>query len=225
MDVVRWQYPDEGLDESALTGAPLEIVRAWVAAAEHRNAERADVPEPTALSIATVDAQGRPDVRTVLMRFLDERGPGFVTDLESAKSQAIQATGLVAAALTWPSMYRAVRFRGSARELDRAEVDAYFAARPWGSRISAWASHQSQPVADRAVLVAAYAAAASRFPDTGSPTDVPTPDTWGGWRITCDEVELWAGRRDRLHDRLVYVRVGEGGLDAPAAWRVERRQP
>ena len=159
------------------------------------------------------------------MRFLDERGPGFVTDLGSAKSREIIATGSVAASLTWPAMFRAVRFRGHAIPVGRDEIAAYFATRPWGSRISAWASDQSQPIADRAALVAAYERYAALYPDTGSPDDVPVPDGWGGWRIECDEVELWAGRRDRLHDRLVFTRVAEGDLDTADAWTVHRRQP
>ena len=159
------------------------------------------------------------------MRFLDERGPGFVTDLGSTKSREIDATGTVAASLTWPAMYRAVRFRGRAVPVGRDEIVAYFATRPWGSRISAWASDQSQPIADRAALVAAYERYAALYPDTGSADDVPVPDGWGGWRIECDEVELWAGRRDRLHDRLVFTRVADGGLDTADAWTVHRRQP
>lgn len=225
MDVEHQEYAGEGLEERDLPRAPLDVVQAWVRAAQARQAERGDVPEPTALSVATVDESGMPDVRTVLMRFLDRRGPGFVTDLGSAKSRAVLATGRLAAALTWPAAYRAIRFRGTAVPVPRDEIEAYFVGRPWGSRISAWASQQSQPVADRAALVAAYAAAAARFPDTGSPDDVPVPDRWGGWRIACDEVELWAGRRDRLHDRLVYVRVAPGDLADGSAWRVERRQP
>jgi len=216
---------DEGLDERDLAPTPLEQVRRWVDAAQARHAERGDVAEPTALSVATVDADGRPDVRTVLMRFLDERGPGFVTGLGSTKSREITGNPAVAASLTWAAMHRAVRFRGTAVPVGRDEIEAYFRSRPWGSRISAWASDQSQPVADRATLVAAYERCAARYPDTGSPDDVPVPDGWGGWRITCDEVELWAGRRDRLHDRLVFTRVADGDLATAAAWTVHRRQP
>ncbi|PJJ77935.1 pyridoxamine 5'-phosphate oxidase [Sediminihabitans luteus] len=223
--ILRTDYTGDGLDEADLLPTPLAQVRAWVAAAQARQAAQGDVPEPTALSVATVDAAGAPDVRTVLMRFLDARGPGFVTDLRSAKGREIGGNAAVAASLTWPSMFRAVRFRGSAVEIGRGEVAEYFAGRPWGSRISAWASHQSAPTASRAELEAAYAAVAARHPDTGSPDDVPLPDHWGGWRITCTEVELWAGRRNRLHDRIVLTRVGEGGLDDADAWSVGRRQP
>lgn len=216
---------DDGLSEGDLAPTPLQQVRRWVADAEARQAEHGDVAEPTALSVATVDADGRPNVRTVLMRFLDARGPGFVTNLGSTKSREIGATGSVAAALTWAAMYRAIRFRGRAVPVGRDEVAAYFVSRAWGSRISAWASDQSQPIADRAALVARYERYAALYPDTGSPDDVPVPDGWGGWRIDCDEVELWAGRRDRLHDRLVFTRVAAGDLDAPDAWAVHRRQP
>jgi len=218
-------YPGDGLSEDHLASTPLAQVRDWLAQAVARQADTGDVPEPTALSVATVDSHGMPNVRTVLLRFLDEAGPGFVTDLGSAKGSEIAATGGIAAALTWPSMYRAVRFRGRAVPLSRDEVTVYFRSRPWGSRISAWASAQSRPVADREALLAAYDSWAQRFPDTGSPLDVPVPDGWGGWRIDCDEVELWAGRRNRLHDRLVYVRRGPGDLGSSTAWSVVRRQP
>jgi pyridoxamine 5'-phosphate oxidase len=223
--VVHDDYPGEGLSESELAPTPLRQVRDWLTQAEERQARLGDVPFPTTLAVATVDAAGMPNVRTVLLRFLDAAGPGFVTDLRSAKSTEIVATGGLAATMTWPTMFRAVRFRGRAIPLARVEVVEYFRSRPWGSRISAWASEQSSPVADRAALVAAYDRYAAQFPDTGSPDDVPTPDGWGGWRIDCDEVELWAGRRDRLHDRLVYVRSQPGDLDDPAAWDVVRRQP
>lgn len=223
--VVRSEYSGEGLSEDQLAATPLEQVRRWVAEAETRQADRGDVVEPVALSVATVDADGLPNVRTVLMRFLDDTGPGFVTDLGSTKSREIGATGAVAASLTWPAMYRAIRFRGRAVPIGRDEIAAYFVSRPWGSRISAWASEQSRPIADRAALVEAYERFAALYPDTGSPDDVPVPDSWGGWRIACDEVELWAGRRDRLHDRLVFRRVADGGLDVAEAWTVHRRQP
>ena len=168
--------------------------------------------EPLAMSVATVDADGRPNVRTVLMRFLDERGPGFVTALTSTKGRELTGTSAVAASLTWPAMYRAIRFRGQAVEVSRAEVEEYFDSRPWASRISAWASQQSEPIGSRAELEAQYAARAAAFPDHGRDDDVPVPDFWGGFRIVPDEVEFWAGRRNRLHDRLVFTRVGEGDL-------------
>jgi len=224
-DALRREYHGEGLTESELAATPWEQGRIWVDDAVYRSVERDDVPEPLAMSLATIDAAGRPDVRTVLLRFFDPTGPGFVANLESAKGIQIAGNSAVAAAIVWPAMYRAIRFRGVARQLGRDEVERYFRERPWGSRISAWASRQSQAIDGRAGLEQAYERYAAKWPDRGGVTDVPVPDFWGGFRITCNEVEFWAGRTNRLHDRLVFVRIGDGTLDDAPAWRVERRQP
>jgi len=224
----RADYSGDGLTEDALARTPWEQLRAWVDEATARQADSGDVPEPLALSVATVDALGAPNVRTVLMRFLDERGPGFVTNLESAKAVELQANPRVAASLTWPAMYRAVRFRGVAEQVDRDEVATYFAGRPWGSRISAWASRQSRPAAGRSEIEDAYTRYAVRWPDRGGRDDVPLPGFWGGYRVRCAEVEFWAGRSNRLHDRLVFTVVpgrADPGLGDASAWRVSRRQP
>lgn len=223
--VRRVDYSGDGLVESDVAATPYLQARAWVDAAVSASEDRDDVPEPTALSVATVDATGTPDVRTVLMRFLDERGPGFVTNLGSAKSEHLQANPRVAAALTWPSLYRAIRFRGTAELVGRDEVEAYFDSRPYGSRLSAWASDQSRPAADRHELEGKWQEVLERFPDHGGDHDVPVPDFWGGWRIVCDEVEFWAGRRNRLHDRIVFRRTGEGDLADAASWTRLRLQP
>ncbi|MGO4341271.1 pyridoxamine 5'-phosphate oxidase [Pedococcus sp. 2YAF34] len=221
----RVDYTGEGLSEEQVAPTPWQQARLWVEEAIARQEAQGDVPEPTAISVATVDAAGMPNVRTVLMRFFDDRGPGFVTATTSAKGQEIAATGGIAAALTWPSMFRAIRFRGQAQALTREEVQGYFSSRPWASRISAWASQQSQPVEGRAELEAAYDRYAVQYPDHGHPDDVPVPDFWGGWRVACDEVEFWGGRRNRLHDRLVFTRTGRGTLDDAASWTLSRRQP
>lgn len=235
--VDRVDYTGEGLSEAELAPTPWQQIRRWVAEADQRGRERDDVPEPRALSVATVDAHGVPNVRTVLMRFLDERGPGFVSSRDSTKGIELQANPHIAAALTWPAMFRAIRFRGTVEEVDRDEVATYWASRPWGSRISAWASRQSEPATGRAQLEADFDRYAAQFPDHGRADDVPVPDFWSGFRIRCTEVELWGGRRNRLHDRLVFVAVGAGGgvaaqdvaahpgLDDAAAWTVVRRQP
>ena len=223
--VRRVDYSGDGLVESDVAASPYLQIRSWVDAADAAAAERADVPEPAALSVATVDATGTPDVRTVLMRFLDPRGPGFVTNLDSAKSQHLQANPRVAAALTWPALYRAIRFRGTAELIGRDEVEAYFDSRPYGSRLSAWASDQSRPAADRHELERRWQEVLERFPDTGGNHDVPVPDFWGGWRIVCDEVEFWAGRRNRLHDRIVFRRTGDGDLADAGSWTRLRLQP
>ena len=225
MSEVRVDYDGEGLSEDRLLPTPLAQARAWLDDAVARAASSGDVPEPTAVSVATVDAGGVPNVRTVLLRVLDERGVGFYTGLTSAKGRELAAHPSAAVSMTWPSMFRAVRFRGRVTELPREEVAAYFRSRPWGSRISAWTSRQSAPVGSRAELEDEYERLAARWPDTGSADDVPVPDFWGGYLVVPDEVEFWAGRRNRLHDRLVFTRVAPGGLDDAAAWQVSRRQP
>ncbi|WP_226346270.1 pyridoxine/pyridoxamine 5'-phosphate oxidase [Agilicoccus flavus] len=222
--VRRWDYEGIGIDEETAGRAPWALARTWVDDAAQA-ARDGRIHEPSALAVATVDADGMPDVRVVLMRFFDPTGPGFVSSLHSAKAAQIERTGTIAAALTWTPLYRAVRFRGRAQVIDAETADAYWRTRPWGSRISARASRQSHPVPGRAELEAAYAAEATRWPDTGSPDDVPAPEDWVAYRIACESVEFWSGRPDRLHDRLRFTRVGEGGLDAPEAWRSERLQP
>ena len=221
----RFDYDGDGLAEEQLLATPYAQARRWVDDAVARSQVEKDVFEPLAMSVATVDAAGVPNVRTVLMRFLDERGPGFVTALTSAKGREIAANPVMAVALTWPPMYRAIRFRGRAVMVDRAEVLDYWQSRPWASRISAWTSQQSEPVGSRTELEEAYARRAAEFPDTGAESDVPVPDFWGGYRVAPDEVEFWAGRRNRLHDRLVFTRVGDGDLGDAASWSVSRRQP
>ena len=124
--------------------------------AVYRSVEREDVPEPLAMSLATIDAAGRPDVRMVLIRFLVPTGPGFVSNFESAKGVQIACSSAVAEALAWPAMYRAIRFRGVAHEVGPNEVERYFGERPWGSRISAWASRRSQVIQGRSGLEEAY---------------------------------------------------------------------
>jgi pyridoxamine 5'-phosphate oxidase len=224
-DALRREYAGEGLTESELAATPWEQARRWVDDAVYRSVERHDVPEPLAMSVATVDGAGRPDVRAALMRFFDPAGPGFVTNLESTKAVQIAGNPGVAATLVWAAMFRAIRFRGTAELLGRAEVERYFCERPWGSRISAWASRQSHQIEGRSGLEEAYERYAAQWPDRGGRDDVPVPDYWGGYRITCDEVEFWAGRRNRLHDRLAFVRIGDGALDNAKVWRLERRQP
>lgn len=225
MSEVRVDYDGDGLSEDDLLPTPLAQAQAWLAAAVERAASVGDVPEPSAVSVATVDAAGVPNVRTVLLRVLDDRGVGFYTGLTSAKGRELATRPAAAVSLTWPSMFRAVRFRGRVEELGRDEVAAYFRSRPWGSRISAWTSRQSEPVGSRAELEAEYERLAERWPDTGSAQDVPVPDAWGGYLVVPDEVEFWAGRRNRLHDRLVFTRTAPGGLGDPSVWQVSRRQP
>ncbi|WP_370894561.1 pyridoxamine 5'-phosphate oxidase [Janibacter sp. GXQ6167] len=221
MPDTRMEYDGEGLTEETVAATPFAQIVSWIDEARLRQRTRGDVPEPLAMVVATVDQQGAPNARTVLMRFFDERGPGFVTNLNSTKSEELRANPRCAAVLTWPAIFKGIRFRGTATEIARDEVARYFAERPYGSQLSAWASAQSEPCEGREALERSYADAQARWPDG----DVPVPDFWGGWRMDCDEVEFWAGRTNRLHDRLRFTRVGEGGLADADAWTVQRYQP
>lgn len=224
----RTDYDGHGLTEDELLATPLEQINRWVTEASARHQEHGDVPEPMALSVATVDASGQPDVRTVLMRFLEPRGIGFLTNTGSAKGVQIAGNERIAASLTWPSMFRSIRFRGVAVAVSADDVQGYFAARPWASRISAWASAQSQPCESRQALESAYQMYADRFPDHGAATDVPVPPLWGGYWLEPRRVEFWAGRPNRLHDRLVLECTGDGAqgdLSDASTWSMQRLQP
>lgn len=220
----RVPYAGEGLDDdavAALRGAgPLAVLERWYAeaAADDR------VSEPAAMVVATVDGDGRPDARTVLLKGLDARGLVFYTNLTSTKARQLAAVPYASAVLLWHPMFRQVRVRGPVELVGRDEAAAYFATRPRESRLAAWASHQSRPVASRADLEEAVARQAARFVGV---EDVPLPDFWGGYRVRPAEVELWAGHPHRLHDR-VRIATRDGGpapLDDVSSWVVQRLQP
>jgi pyridoxamine 5'-phosphate oxidase len=202
-------------------GAPLAWVERWYAEA------KADprVAEPNAMVVATVDADGLPDARTVLLKGLSPQGLTFYTNTRSAKGQQLAAHPYAALVLLWHPMFRQIRLRGPVTPTGPDDAAAYFATRPRGSQVATRASRQSQPIDTRAELEAKVAAEESRWPDTGAPDDVPAPSTWGGYLVRPDVVELWVGRRSRLHDRLVFTRTGDGGLDDPRSWRSQRLQP
>ena len=221
----RTDYDSEGIDEGTVAATPWQQTRAWVAEAVAAAEVTPGFAEPTAVSVATVDADGMPNVRVVLARFLDDRGPGFVSSLHSAKADELAANGRIALAYTWPGLFRAIRFRGVAEPIGDEELLAYWRTRPYGSQIAACASLQSHPVESRDALEAAFADWAARYPDTGAEDTVPMPADFCGWRVRAHEVEFWAGRRSRLHDRIVFTRVGDGTLADPESWRVTRRQP
>jgi pyridoxamine 5'-phosphate oxidase len=193
-----------------VTPDPLAQLRAWYA-----EARAGGVVEPEAAALATATPDGRPSVRIVLLRGIDADGVAFYTNYESRKGRELAENPRAAVAVHWPSQQRQVRLEGPVARLSAAESDAYFASRPHGSRIGAWASHQGAVLPDRATLEARVAELEARYAGT---EDVPRPSYWGGYRLRPDVVEFWEGRPSRLHDRIHFVRE-DGG------WRVERLSP
>lgn len=207
---MRRQYRRGALGEDAAMRGWLAQFRAWFDDAS----AQPDAVEANAMQVATVDPHGRPAVRTVLLKAFDERGLVFYTNYDSAKGHDLTENPYAAAVLAWVRLERQVRVSGPVSHVDRAETDAYFASRPRGSQLGAWASPQSRVVAARSELEAGLAAVEQRFEGR----DVPTPPHWGGFRIEAAAVEFWQGRPDRMHDRFRHRREGSN-------WVVERLAP
>jgi pyridoxamine 5'-phosphate oxidase len=197
------------LDERTVDPDPIVEVTRWL-----EEARAAGVANAEAMVVATATSSGDPSARTVLLRGLDERGFVFFTNYESRKAGELDANPRAALVLYWEPLGRQVRAAGTVSRTGSAESDAYFTRRPPGSRLGAWASPQSRPIASRARLEELLADVRRRFPD-GEP---PTPPFWGGYRVAPDAVELWEHRDDRLHDRVLYTREGK-------TWRIERLAP
>nr|WP_246245408.1 pyridoxamine 5'-phosphate oxidase [Pseudonocardia bannensis] len=209
---MRVDYPPEGFDTDRLAPTWHEQLARWLA-----EAEEAGVAEPNAMVLATADPAGRPSSRTVLCKGLDGRGVVFYTNYTSAKSHDLRQGRAASVTFPWYLLHRQVNLRGAVEEATPEEADAYWATRPRGSQLGAWASAQSVVVADRRVLDDALEGVARRFADTEV---VPRPPHWGGWRIIPDQVEFWQGRENRMHDRL---RFEVDGHDR--SWRVRRLAP
>lgn len=184
------------------TTDPIGLFQQWMA-----DARASEPNDSNAMSLATVDAGGNPDVRIVLLKGVDASGFTFFTNLESAKGLQLAANPVAALAFHWKSLRRQVRIRGSVARVTDAEADAYFASRAAQSRISAIASDQSRPMASRAVFEQRIAEISTVY---GDGPDIPRPDFWGGFRLTPTEIEFWQDQAFRMHDRLKLTRKGEG---------------
>jgi len=209
LDAKRVEYETAGFDIGDVDPDPVVQVQRWWD-------EWSSVApnEPSAVVLATADATGRASARTVLLRGLDASGFTFFTSYDSRKGQDLDSHAYGTILASWVPLLRQVNVQGPIAKVDRAESEAYFAGRPRGSQLAAWASHQSSVLADRAELEDRFAAADRRFDSR----EVPCPPYWGGYRLVPDSIELWQGRPSRMHDRLRYERDGAG-------WGIVRLSP
>lgn len=203
--------PERGLSESELAASWLEQFRSW-----HEQIAAAGVAEPDAMVLASAAADGTPSARSVLLKGVDERGFELFTNFDSRKGRELTENPRASLVFPWYALRRQVVVVGDVTVVDSARAEEYFASRPYGSRIGALASRQSSVIPERGVLEEVKARLEARYPPSGA---VPRPERWGGFRVVPETVEFWQGRRDRLHDRLRFRRLGEG------EWTLERLSP
>ena len=207
----RIQYETAGLNFDDLDESPVQQWHAW-----YVEAAEAELPEPNAMAVSTIDAEGMPDSRIVLVRGLDDDGLTFFGNYNSAKGQQLDANPVASAVFPWIGLHRQVRVRGTVDMLPRHESDAYFASRPRDSQLGAWASPQSEVINGRDILNERHAEFAEKF----AGVEVLRPPHWGGWLLVPEVFEFWQGRPNRLHDRFRYRRD-----DVTQDWVIERLAP
>lgn len=212
---MRRNYQIASLDESSAHQNPFEQFKLWF-----EQAREADLLEPNAMILATVDEQQRPMTRTVLLKGFDERGLVFYTNYTSRKAQHIAHNPQVALQFLWLPLERQVMITGEAEKLSTAESLAYFLSRPKGSQIGAWVSQQSQIIPNKNLLLTQFERMKAKFQQG----EVPLPDFWGGYRVVPERFEFWQGGENRLHDRLEYSAT-PATPDAPGGWTRQRLSP
>ena len=218
---MRISYEKFELIEDSLHKTPLAQFNLWLHDAVEAGTER--IPEPNAMVLSTVTEEGEVHSRTVLLKSLDETGLVFFTNYQSQKANDIAENQNVSVLFPWYVLHRQVIVTGSVSKVSREESQSYFATRPYKSKLGAHISKQSSLIPNREVLETEMAELAQKYPEG---TEIPLPDHWGGYLIKVNTIEFWQGRRSRLHDRLKFVRINEGGLlDQADAWQITRLSP
>lgn len=206
----RREYTKGGLDRADLADDPLVQFKSWM-----EQTIKSGIPDPNAMTVATVDANGQPSQRIVLLKNLDEKGFVFYTNLNSRKAQELKQNPKISLHFPWHFIERQVKICGIVEPLSAIDVLKYFVTRPRDSQLGAWASQQSRPISSRALLMQQFETMKNKF----SKGDIPLPDFWGGYRVKPHQIEFWQGGAHRLHDRFEY------NLQADNTWRVERLEP
>jgi len=205
------QAGDKGLSQSSLHADPVKQFELWLL-----EAKNAEISDPTAMMLATVDEQGMPRQRTVLLKQFDQQGFRFFTNLESAKAKHIEANSQVCLIFPWLSLERQVIIQGRAEKLSHKDNLNYFLSRPRDSQLAAWVSAQSNPIASRELLLGKFKEISQRF----AQKDISLPAFWGGYNVAPERIEFWSGGAKRLHDRFEYVLNSDSGQ-----WQINRLQP
>lgn len=210
LEHLRREYLQGGLDAADLAADPMEQFKLWM-----EQTIATQIPDPNAMTIATVDASGQPSQRIVLLKQFDVKGFVFYTNLGSHKAQDLQQNPKISLHFPWHFLERQVKICGVAEQLSAVEVLRYFATRPRDSQLGAWASQQSRPISSRALLLQQFASMKKKF----AKGEIPLPDFWGGFRVKPHRVEFWQGGPNRLHDRFQY------DLQSDNCWAITRLEP
>ncbi len=212
MDISQWrrEYLQGGLERKDLDPNPQQQFHLWF-----EQAQKTDMPDPTAMILSTVASNGQPSQRTVLLKYYDEQGYIFFTNFESRKAREMKENNRVSLLFVWCAMERQIQINGTAEKISATESAKYFMTRPKESQIAAWVSSQSHKLSSRQILLQKFNEMKTKFGEG----KIPLPSFWGGYRVRPEEIEFWQGRKSRLHDRFLYSKTDE------ASWSIERLAP